>query len=1089
FTSVADGDGRAIRFRAPGRYSGANQSLRLKPDTAYRLEGRVRGAAGIYLRARTNLPGYKHSVPHTGASKPSDSYEPVAVPFRTGPDGRALIILGNTEALGAGDVFLADLRVLREPAFDAVGPPIPLSPTETTVVKKLRVADCRALKGFLGVPVDGTTHSRGWDGGVWEYNQRGAGAGVGYAYRGNDGLHITLADAGGFHAVLIRGGAQVKVYRDCPRYDEPDGGVLIHEFLGRTRRARAWFTEPVAARTVSFFGLQDGRLADVGFFRVTKGAPGRPSSRVLSAAGPGSAGTLRPRLEARFGKEDRRTVRLAPPSPETAPIRAEKGRWLHLVGAPFEAETPLAALGLTLALAADSAPLAFTAVVQDPLNARRQLLGADFTLARGATAHVVLDFPDQIAPTRGTLWLSLKFSAAVTLRAVTVGLHTTDAAEARSEALAYRKFLLRTCFVPLSEARPWMRWYDDRQMEKGLADESRGDQLQELVETLQHCKRLGPKDDVVRQYDEWIFQSHRERKKQRIPLEPRIGRAPPAPDWAVVARQAWLTAREVPAWWLAHRMTPTGEFGGQVGDDSDMYQNYADFPMLESGGVAAAVKDGARRLMALAETETLEQGLNRRTMDPLHAYEEGVNHEAILAWWDYGDPVAFERCIVAARSTEALTTLTPKGHRHFKSQLCGSADLRMDRKTDVDGHAHPLMWHPTLEVAWYNANPRALDSLRQWADGWLDHMQPGKYATGVEVATEKVVATTDRPLYGGYGGLGSAFLFLYWITDDAKYAEPFFEAFRRGSRNTSPHLVLPELIHRHGLGFLGGKLHALARGEGASETLVTGDKRPLIEALKADIAHLQRFPHMYTAAEQYTDRIFLNAIRNAAVAYTGGYASRNKLHHTHAVSWEGFGTDYAALVLRAGRGHLKALVYSFADKPMQGRMRLWTLDHGEYRLTFGPDADGDDAMDGPERTETLNVLRATAVPLTLPPRRVSVVELRQTKRLDDIRLRADLALSQSEIRIKEDRVWGVAHNIGSKRVASFVAALIDSDGKVLSRVTLGPLDAPLDLVPRRLSFQLRGLPADPAGCVIALDPLDLVPEIHEGNNRASAPSR
>ena len=59
------------------------------------------------------------------------------------------------------------------------------------------------------------------------------------------------------------------------------------------------------------------------------------------------------------------------------------------------------------------------------------------------------------------------------------------------------------------------------------------------------------------------------------------------------------------------------------------------------------------RLMALAEEQHLTAGLNRRTTDPLHAYEEGVNHEALLAWWNYGDPVCLERCLVAARSTEA----------------------------------------------------------------------------------------------------------------------------------------------------------------------------------------------------------------------------------------------------------------------------------------------------------------------------------------------------------------------------------------------------------------------------------------------------
>ena len=75
-------------------------------------------------------------------------------------------------------------------------------------------------------------------------------------------------------------------------------------------------------------------------------------------------------------------------------------------------------------------------------------------------------------------------------------------------------------------------------------------------------------------------------------------------------------------------------------------------------------------------------------MDPLHAYEEGINHMSLMNWWHYGDPVYFERCMENARSTEKLTTLTQKGHRHFKSQILGAADLRLNRRTGSDGHAH-----------------------------------------------------------------------------------------------------------------------------------------------------------------------------------------------------------------------------------------------------------------------------------------------------------------------------------------------------------------------------------------------------------------
>jgi len=1065
FAPASEGGRRVVRFAAPGRYASMSQSLRLKPNARYRLEADVKGAAGIYLRARVVLRPGGDSVPHTADTKPSADYQRYEAPFPTGPKGEALIIIGNSESHGKGEVLIAGLAVVEEPPAEP-GPAIPVEADarEPLGVTKLSVADCRALKGFIGTPVDGSTESWDWSGKSWEYNQRGAGAGVGYAYRGNDGLHITLAHKGGFNAILIRGGARVKFYRDCTRYDDPASGALLTTIPGRTDRSRLRFDKPIATDRVSFFDLKEGRLADVSFFRVVSGHTALARSQSL------------------WVEAVDRTARLR-----------------ILTTLPFDRETPLAAVGLDFVVGgvsprresrngdvpptAAATPVPFTIGVPDPLNPPRRLLEADLVLSKPGRCKVVLDFPDQVVPKGARLTVDITGVAPGSIKDLALYLYPVAREKALLEALAYRKLLLKTCFCAISEARPWTGWYDEARMQKSLADPRWGPQLKELVMTLEQCKQLGPNDDLVRQYDEWIFRALR--RKTMKPWEPKLDATPGAPEWAAVARQAWLAAREVPRWWVENRMVPTGEFGGEVGDDTDMYQNYADFPMFESDGVAAMVKDGAARLAELAEKEHLEAGLNRRTMDPLHAYEEGVNHEALMAWWNYGDPVYLERCMVAARSTEALTVVTPKGHRHFKNQDCGAADLKMERKLGVDGHAHPLMWHPTLEVAWYNRNPRAMKNLREWADGWLDHMEPGKYATSVDVATEKVTETTERPLYGGYGALGSCFLYLYWLTDEKGYLSPFFQAFEKGSRNTSPHLILPELVHRHGLEFLGPKLKELVAGEGVSEWLVTGDKGPLIEALKRDIAELQRFPAMYTTSEPFTDRVFLNAISNAAIAYTGGYATRNKLPHTHAVSWEGFGTDYAALVLRAKRDSLKALVYNFADKPLAGRMRLWTLDHGLYTLRLAPETVGGASL---PREEQLEVLRATAIPLTLPPKVVTVVELVQTKRLEPGWERADLALSPREVRLEGKTFHGIAHNLGSRAVESFDAVLLDSEGKERARKTLGPLEAPLDLVPRRLPFALDGVPPGRRWSGV-LDPDGRVPEVFEGNNRieVSAP--
>lgn len=96
----------------------------------------------------------------------------------------------------------------------------------------------------------------------------------------------------------------------------------------------------------------------------------------------------------------------------------------------------------------------------------------------------------------------------------------------------------------------------------------------------------------------------------------------------------------------------------------------------------------------LADKENLREGINIHTTDALHAYEEGINHLALMARWFYGDPIYLERCMESARNMEKLTILTEDGRRHFRNKdRMGVKDLEQPREVTVDGGATPLMWH------------------------------------------------------------------------------------------------------------------------------------------------------------------------------------------------------------------------------------------------------------------------------------------------------------------------------------------------------------------------------------------------------------
>ncbi len=1074
--TIADDGRQALHWRVPGSYATIERSLQLEPNALYRLEGWLRGSAAISLRARTKeRVDSEASRPFSVNSKPSEDYAYYSVTFPTGEDGRALIILGNTEGLGVGDIYLADLVLARESEMQQSGPAVPLTPGETLWVTDVGISDCRSLRGFVGAPVDGRLDSVAWNGSTWEYGAPSAGAGVYYDFANGDGLNVTLADRLGVDAVQIRGGAKVKLYRDAASYYDPGGAKPVWDFATNSVNSRALFPQRVATDRFSFFDLQDGFLSDLYFFRIGE-TSALPEPTVLSAGAPTSAEDLAPFAD-RFGDDPGPFLSLAEGGAES--IAAGEDGWLHFVTEPMS-ETGMLAVGLKLNMPAAPAGMPLTVAVMDPFNPAQRVMSAQLAAEGPGELHVVLDHLDQVIPEGRRVWIALKTGAATEITGAAVELYLAPRKRAVPGALQYRKWIVKTMFAALSEPRPWGSLRSrDQDLGAWAKKAYAGEKVVELLREAGFAKQLGPDDDIIRQYDEWLW------RNAGIPdFEPTIDDIPGAPEWAVTVHQAWLAAREVPRWWIENRLAPTGEFGGRVGDDSDMYQNYANFPMISDDEVARAIVDGADRLAELAEQTTLEAGLNRRTMDPLHAYEEGMNQESLEFWWHYGDPVYFERCLLAAQSLPALTTVTDLGHRHFKNQDCGAEDLRIDRPFGKDGHAHPLMLHPAFEVAWYNRDPRITGFLREWADGWLEHQQPGDYATMVDVATEQAVATQkSRPLYGGYGGQASAFMFMYYITGDAKYLRPFTEHFAEGEAPYPSERRLYELYQSGALDQYSGQFERLAERSDLMQAMVTGDRTTLLNGLRDDIAEMQRFPHIYTTAEVFTDRIFLSAINRAANCYCGGYATRNKYDQRHACSWEGLGTDFAALVQVARPERFKVLVYNFAEEPVTGNLRLWTLEHGIYSMTLGPDADGDDSADSRTREQSLEIARGTRVNIDLPAHQVTVIEFTRNKELDPITDRADLALSPLDTSVDAGTVRGVVHNIGVAAADAIQVALIGADGRTVATRNLTTIPGiGDDLEAVRVPFELKGLPAAPARWRIVVDVDDHIPEICEDNN-------
>jgi len=1002
--------------------------------------------------------------------------------------------------------FLAPLvYLLPLPGLHAEHIELPVG--EAVTIRKLLPIDCRVLRAFAVNPIDGCPMSRRV-GRIAEYPDR-LGAGIYYSYKKNDGLHVTLAEGEAFDTVILRGGAQTKMYADATEIGGPGKGKLLWTFPGGEGPQVARLKMAVKANTVSFFETTGGSIADVSFYRIQKGAKGTGAPKAwLVGSEPMESAAPTPDALDELG-EDEPEARVIPDAiqralkeryggkPVALPLVQEEGASelilregvpVHLLAGPFEERSGLAAAGLQAKV--KDAPLSLTVAVHDPGDPRLDLTCAELVIPKAGNLSLVLDVPDQVLLKGTYLWLALKSDKDTKLYGADGGpvlyTYAVRPEEALPEALSWRKMLLVGQFGSLSEPRPWGGYYKGMSREQFYGRNKYSRHCRELFGTIDYAHELAPNEDLIRQVREWVFSRHLS-KFSPAPSAP----APPegAPAWAWYPRLLWLETRRIAEWWVDERMVPTGEFGGRLADDSTLYQRFVDLPYFEKGGVAAKVMDGAMRMAELGEREALKNGLNIEVKDALHAYERGINQRALMARWFYGDPIYLERCMETARSVEKLTIVTGDGRRHFRNgNRMGAVDLEKPPKPSVERRATPAMWHPSFTVADYNRNPHILKIIREWADSWLKLMKPEErlWPMGVEVLSGRVTEyRKDRPLHLGEASQAPAFLWLYALTGDRRYVEPFHWYYRRGEAAERARNYLDDVYIAGGVDDLDQEtLAKLTRFNPVYESLLKGRPEPLVNACSEALAKALRWPDMYTDIHQNTDRIGVDYLYQdlASMVALGGHCGRNKFNPTHAVSWQGLGTDFGAWVMRNRPDGLKAAVYWYAEVARTGKMRVWRLQHGKYRVRSGIDTDGDFEIDAQERASVVELQKADGVDLTLAPRAVTIIEVEQVEKLEPIFGRADLAIAAREVTVKGRELRGTVHNIGAAEAENVEIAIVGATGKPIVRQSLGKLEAPTDLFPRQKAFSIQLPEDDRAGWKLLLDPQGQIPEIYEGNN-------
>jgi subtilase family serine protease len=108
---------------------------------------------------------------------------------------------------------------------------------------------------------------------------------------------------------------------------------------------------------------------------------------------------------------------------------------------------------------------------------------------------------------------------------------------------------------------------------------------------------------------------------------------------------------------------------------------------------------------------------------------------------------------------------------------------------------------------------------------------------------------------------------------------------------------------------------------------------------------------------------------------------------------------------------------------------------------------------------------------------------------EDFFARPDLATALEDV-VADGEGGGLkvtVHNIGNRPAGSFSVALLDAERRKIAVQTVEELDAPLDLVPRRVEVRFARVPGTARS--IEVDPDNDVAELNEENNSVMLMSR
>jgi len=246
----------------------------------------------------------------------------------------------------------------------------------------------------------------------------------------------------------------------------------------------------------------------------------------------------------------------------------------------------------------------------------------------------------------------------------------------------------------------------------------------------------------------------------------------------------------------------------------------------------------------------------------------------------------------------------------------------------------------------------------------------------------------------------------------------------------------------------------------------TGDKRYLETLYGAEIQSGTQRMGMMTTGELWTDRVQMPSEMLQRSRLGGVGARRGQIFPGNVVSWRFAGSDgstagadsVAILLPEATPERFKVIAFNVTDRPVQATLIGAGVTPGQWRLSQGVDADGDDKADAPAAS-SISFEPGAEVALTLPPKQAVVLELALTEAGTPMAQRPDVGLDPEDVVVsgRGSQRFGrvTVHGLGGVASPAGEVLIEDASGQVVSRATFPALAAPEDLLPKTATVRVN----------------------------------